>query len=608
MTRYVTGTTKSIDFPVTPGALQTFFGGELASAFAAKLDANGATIYATYLGETAYTIGENIAIDAAGDAFILGGGSIPPGVPPIAGGDPQGIGGFVIEIDPTGSKMVMGFAGLGGQYIAVDGQGNVYLAGLVTTSPPPLTAPTFTPGAFQTSEPTGLCGGDFVAILCPYEYVAKVDPTGTNLIYLTGLNGTFGATPAGIAADADGNAIVAGATYSPDFPVTPDGFESVYAPVIPPPQPFVYPGPHYIPPPATGFAAKLNATGSGLVWSTFFGGSTSDSVTTMSVDSEGGVYLVGQAGSSDLPGLSNTPAGCLPSLIQKPFFAVRLTPDGTSVSPAQLFYGFPDYSYLQPSLNESGPIAVASPALGTVVALGYTGSITVADLFAPSRLTCLTDPADNVQLSSVAPGQDLTLFGTMLAPALKGVTVTFNGIPAPILYASDEQVNVQVPAQIAGQSSVQMEVTNTTTTVPLDETRTLAVVPQQPSVFLTDEALAGTLSPCNGPDGTAPAAVALNADGSLNSASNPAAVGSRVTIFLNGVPSGAAVTGFANDSVVPFTAASGSNEGALPVTFQIPPINAQAPTNGVTLTALQAGGRLARESVVAVCVTAALTN
>jgi uncharacterized protein (TIGR03437 family) len=600
---YVTGTTKSTDFPVTPGALQTFFGGELASAFAAKLDANGTTIYATYLGETSYTIAENIAIDGAGDAFILGGGSIPPGVTGL-GGDMQSLGGFVIEIDPTGSKMVMGFGGLGGQYIAVDTQGNVYLAGLVPSSPPPLTAPAFTPGAFQTSAPSGICGGDFVAISCPYEYVAKV--TGTQLIYLTGLNGTFGAIPAGIAVDADGNAIVAGTTDSPDFPVTPVTFESLYPPVIPPSQPFVYPGPHYIPPPATGFAAKLNATGSALIWSTFFGGSTSDSVTAMSVDSEGGVYLVGQAGSSNLPELSNTPAGCLPSLIQKLSFAVRLAPDGTSASPAQLFYGAPAYSYTQPALNVTGPIAVASPVLGTVVAL--TGSITSANLFAPSRLACLTDPADNVQLTSVVPGQDLTLFGTMLAPSLSGVTVTFNGMPAPILYASDEQVNVQVPTQIAGQSSVQMEVTNTTTTVPLDETRTLAVVPQQPSVFLTDEALAGTLSPCYGPDGTAPAAVALNGDGSLNSTSNPAPAGSKVTIFLNGVASGAVVSGLANDSVVPFIAESGSNEGALAVTFQIPPIDAQAPTPGVTLTALQAGGTLARESVVAVCVTAAATN
>jgi uncharacterized protein (TIGR03437 family) len=607
---YVTGTTNSIDFPVTPGALQTVFGGPTEQAFAVKLDPNGTTVYSTYIGGTAVTAGVGIAVDSSGDAFVLGSGA-PTGVAPITGGDPTNLAGFVIKLNPAGSKILTGFTGLGGQYMAIDGQGDVYLAGLIT--PPGAAPPPFTAGALQTSQPNGICGGDFTAISCPYEYVAKVDPTGTELIYLTGLNGTYGATPAGIAADASGNAIVAGTTDSPDFPVTSDGFESLYAPIIPPPKPFVYPGPHYIPPPATGFVAKLNATGSALIWSTFFGGSTSDSVTSMSLDSEGGVYLAGQAGSSDLPGLSNTPAGCLPSLIQKLSFAVRLTADGTSASPAQLFYGAPTYSYGLYPMNVTGPIAVAGLNSGAVVGLETSGLITAANLFAPSRLACLTDPADNAQILNVAPGQDLTIFGTMLAPStgvpaggpatsLNGVKVTFHGIAAPILYTSDDQVNVQVPAQIAGQTTVQMEVTNTTTAVPLDETRTVAVVPQQPSVFLTADALAGTISSCSGPDGSAPAAVALNADGSLNSAGNPAAADSTVTIFLNGVGPGAALTGFANDSTATFTsAATGSNEGALRVSFQMPPVNARAPTSGVTLTALKAGGTPVRESVVAVC-------
>jgi uncharacterized protein (TIGR03437 family) len=604
---YVTGTTSSSDFPVTKGAFQTFFGGELDNAFAAKLDPNGAIIYATYIGESSYTIAQNIAIDGAGDAFLLGSGGIPPGVPGILGPLTQGLAGWVIEIDPTGSNMLMGFTGLGGQYIAIDDQGNVYLAGVIT---PPLpvtfTAPTFTPGAFQTSEPTGLCGGDLVAILCPYAYVAKVDPTGTKIIYLTGLNGTYGATPAGIAVDANGDAVVAGTTYSPDFPVTPNGFETAYAPVIPPTAPFVYPGPHYFPPPPTGFAAKLNATGTALVWATFFGGSASDSITSMSMDSDGGIVLAGQAGSSDLPGLSDAPPGCRPSAIQKLSFAARLTPDGTSAAPTQLFYGAPTYSY--GADNPTGPIAVASSAVGSVVGLEKTGLMAAANLFAASRVACLTDPADNAQIRSVAPGQDITLFGKMLAepgtmqaPA-GGFGATFNGMNASILYASDEQVNVQVP-EIALQTTFQMQVTNQSTAIPLDETRTLAVVPEQPSVFLNVDALEGTASSCSGTDGPAPAAVALNADASLNSPSNPAAMGSMVTIFLNGVAPGASMMGLANDSLIAFSVGE-LNGGAQPASFQVPATS----LNGITLSQMQVNDVAVRERFVSICVTPETTN
>ena len=395
---YVTGTTSSSDFPVTPGALQTVYGGQKEQAFAAKLDPSGVTKYATYIGGIVDTGGVGIAVDSAEDAFVLGSGA-PTGVAVIAGGDATKLGGFVIKLDPTGSKILMGFTGLGGQYMAVDSQGGVYLAGVVS---PPFTVLPFTPGALQTVEADLACNGNSLfEFLCTYEYAAKADATGTKLIYLTGLNGMFGATPAGIAVDADGNAIVAGTTQSPDFPVTPNVIQSIYAPVVPPIIQLYGPGALTVAPPATGFVAKLNATGSALIWSTFFGGSSSDSITSMSMDSEGGIVLAGRAGSSDLPGLADAPAGCRPSSIQQVSFAARLTPDATSASPAQLFYGASTYSY--GVYNATGPIAIASSALGSLIGLEKSGAITAADLFAPSRLACVTDPADNVQLSSVAP-------------------------------------------------------------------------------------------------------------------------------------------------------------------------------------------------------------
>jgi hypothetical protein len=307
---YVTGTTSSTDFPVTPGALQMTYGvhntkSSDTQAFAAKLNPSGATVYSTYMGGTAVTKGLGIAIDSAGDAFELGTGA-PTGIAPIPGGDPTNLGGYLIELNPTGSKILMGFTGLGGAYLTIDGQGDVYLGGM---SPQASTAPPFTPGAFQARQPDMQCGGDaFFEIPCSYEYVAKADATGTKLIYLTGLNGTYGAIPAGIAVDASGNAIVGGTTNCPDFPVSADAFETLYAPVMSSPTIVsTFKGPGYIAPPATGFIARLNATGSALIWSTFFGGSVTDSISSMNVDSAGDIILAGQAGSSDLPGLRTSP-------------------------------------------------------------------------------------------------------------------------------------------------------------------------------------------------------------------------------------------------------------------------------------------------------------
>lgn len=604
---YVTGTTSSTDFPVTRGALQTTAG----NSFVVKVDPTGAVKYATYIGGS----NASIVVDAAGDAFVLGAGA-PTGVTPIAGGDPAHLGGFVIKIDPTGSKLLMGFSGLGGQFMAIDAAGDVYLTGLSAPngSVLPFTPP-FTPGAFQTVQPLALCSGDGqLSFACVYEYVAKVDPTGTKIIYLTGLNGTYGAAPAGIAVDSSGNAIVAGTTNSPDFPVTSDALEGLYAPVIPPNVEQYGSGFSEAAPPGTGFVAKLNATGSVLVWSTFFGGSTNDAITTMTLDAAGGVYIAGQAGSSDLPGLSDTPAGCRPSPIQKLSFTARLAPDGTSASPSQLFYGAPTYyAYgANPPFGPIGPISIASPALGTVVALSNTGSVTSANLFATSQLACLADPADNVQLLKVAPGQDLTIFGTNLADvneyiggaiAASGLTVTFNGIAAPILYISNDQLNVQVPPAIAGQATVQMEWTRDASATPQGEA--LTVVPQQASVFLAPAALAGSTTAC-GPPGfgtVGQAAVALNADGSVNSPANPASPASAMTIFLNGVAPSAVLAGTVETfyGVTPITLKFGTppaNNGALPVSFVLPQ------STDYALIRLQG----ARETMVAVCVQTSPSN
>jgi uncharacterized protein (TIGR03437 family) len=186
---------------------------------------------------------------------------------------------------------------------------------------------------------------------------------------------------------------------------------------------------------------------------------------------------------------------------------------------------------------------------GTAVVAGSNGSLASIDFSASSRLACLTDPADAAQLSSVAPGQLISLFGADLAPAAPynptgGVAqssntfgVFFNGIPAPILYSSAQQINVQVPYEIAGAGTVEMQILSQQIANPVSETRTLGVVARQPAIFLSQAAMTSPLpgwSTCGTTQAFGQAALALNADGTVNDCANPASAGSVVTVFLNG--------------------------------------------------------------------------
>ena len=74
---YITGFSQWVDFPVTPGAYQTFLGGQDTNspkrdAFVTKVDASGALVYSTYFGGTHHDEANGIAVDGAGNAYITG--------------------------------------------------------------------------------------------------------------------------------------------------------------------------------------------------------------------------------------------------------------------------------------------------------------------------------------------------------------------------------------------------------------------------------------------------------------------------------------------------------------------------------------------------------
>lgn len=408
------------------------------------------------------------------------------------------------------------------------------------------------------------------------------------MIYATYLSGSFGATPSALSVDSSGNVIVAGTTSSPDYPTTPDSYQPEYFP-NPAPQDFVF---DISPPPSSGYITKLNAAGSGLIWSSYLGGSggqigsslVGDTITGMGIDSAGNILLCGFAYSPDIPGIANTPVASRPPVNpadgSNPMgFVARLSANGSTLSPTQLVSAFGFYVPQSPEIMAVAPdgsvVLAASPFVAGAPLLDVS-------LSAPGRVEDICDPADEAKVVTIAPGQLLTLYGPDLAPpdtgslagdpiSLNGVTVTFNGIAAPILYAAFNQINLEVPYEIAGQTQVTMQVSSQSVTPPVSESYYLAVVPRQPSYFLAAATFSGTifdLATCNSQSIAGIQPLALNADGSLNTCTNSAAPGSAVTVFLDGVGATlpAQSTGAISTSSVVISPAGAlvPNSGALP--------------------------------------------
>jgi uncharacterized protein (TIGR03437 family) len=547
---YVTGITQSADFPATPGAFDPA-DATAGNTFSAKLDANGAVVYATYIPASS---GQSIAVDGAGDAFITGrlsSGDALKATPDSVAGAPNGSGftsqsAFIIELDPAGSRAMLAIIGFGGTQIALDGSGNIYAAGYFLGP----VAPT-TPGAFQAAVTARTCGSSQISVeTCAYQHIAKIDSTGTRLIYATYLSGTLGAIPTGLAVDNAGNAIIAGTTSSPDYPTTPGAYQPEY---------FGNPSSQLqlftlSPPASAGYVTKLNATGTGLLWSTLFGGSggqipnsliVGDSIAGMAIDASGNILVAGFANSPDLPGLWNTQVASRPVAANESNgsgFVARLSADGGRLSPVQLLNG------LQRDLPEPTGGAIAVRADGSAIVAGeQVFTVSISSL---GRVAAICDAADDAKIVRVAPGQLMTLYGMNLAPlgvvpaspvfptSFNGVAVTFNGTAAPLFYTSSTQINLQVPYEIASQGQVIMQVSSQSVSPAISESYILAVAAREPGVFIGSADFSAPLADaatCNGQIFAGLQPLAVNADGSINSCSNPAAPGSTVTVFLNGL-------------------------------------------------------------------------
>jgi uncharacterized repeat protein (TIGR01451 family) len=269
---YVTGWTSG-GLPLK-NAYQSTFGG-VSDAFVAVLNPAGDSLaYSTYLGGTGHDYASALALDASNNAYITGYSD--GGFPTLHTVQPKANSGiFMAKFNSAG---VLQYSSVFGKdsfptAIAVDASGSSYITGYhpaAGDASVPVTA-----NAFQKT-----CAvGTFCA------FITKLSPSGDSFAYSTYLfaNGPSGGGAYGIAVDSSGNAYVAGAT-GPGFPALKSGFQSTYG------------GGAF-----DGFVAKLNPSGSGLIWSTYLGGKSWDEVTGIALDQYRQVYVTGYTCSSNFP-------------------------------------------------------------------------------------------------------------------------------------------------------------------------------------------------------------------------------------------------------------------------------------------------------------------
>jgi len=174
-------------------------------------------------------------------------------------------------------------------------------------------------------------------------------------------------------------------------------------------------------------------------------------------------------------------------------------------------------------------------------------------------ITAIANGASNAA-GPIAPGEIVVIFGSGLGPAQlvtssSGVSVTFNGIPGQILYASAGQVSAVVPPGLSGVSAQVSVHYLLLDSAPV----TVTLAPASPAIFTSNATGTGQ-------------AVAVNQDGSLNDAGHPASIGSTITLYATGmgILPGPAVTVTVGGQTASGVQQGGGPPGVIEVSAQIP--------------------------------------
>jgi hypothetical protein len=278
---YIAGRTRTSSFP-TRNAAQARYGGGENDAFLAKLSPDGQQlVYSTLLGGSAVDMGESIAVDGEGNAFLAG-TTYSSDFPTTKGALQRSYGGgdrdgFVAKFDPGGKLVYSTF--IGGNRtdrctaVAVDGEGNAYLTGSTNSRA-------------IARVPLSSDREDWDVLF------AAIDPTGSKLLHASRFGGTAGVAPPrggiggeqarGIEVVADGSVYIAGSTDSADFPV-PGGAQTMHGGRI------------------DGFVVRLAPRGQRILAGTFLGGGAADNISGVALGPGGVVTVAGTTQAIDFP-------------------------------------------------------------------------------------------------------------------------------------------------------------------------------------------------------------------------------------------------------------------------------------------------------------------
>jgi uncharacterized protein (TIGR03437 family) len=528
---YVVGSTAFKDFPITANAPW-----KAGLSFFLRVDGAGAITTSTYL--PLFTP----SIIPAGDDWV------------IAGTDAAGISLLRLSRDGATRRAVRVVnAGESPLLSALqsDPVGNIFLAGITGADNFPAT-----PGAFQTNRLSSTCYG-FGFFAHPYPcstgFLMKFDCADFHTLAATYLGGKTQTTPWALAVDRQGFpyvtgtiALYPGGAESPQYPVTPGAFQTTFT------------GRGDLP-----FVTKLTPDLTALVYSTFLGGGGTDMSVAIAVDDAGRALVSGITASFDFPKTGVFPLQCTPITLNalSTGFVARLSADGSALDSSAML----DASAAIQFLEGGDPVATAGSALVRVHMTAPDGPVAA----------CTVNGGSYRRESFVGANQLFTVKGGPFPPQTR---LLFDGVPAPLLYVGDSQINAVVPASVAGHTTALME-------IDVDGARSNArrfdVKPANPTVKIW-------IAPDGSVDnrGNLLADVGLS-DGSPNTEDNPAHIGEVVTVYVTGLDLGQPLTMRLNYSDAPVLRVSvrpGSLGSVVGLDVRIP-----GPAGGMYVISIQNG-------------------